>query len=89
MAFEFDPDKSAANKEKHGLDFVEAQSVWSDDNAINITSRETPELRFMAIGLIGAVFWSVVWTERDGRMRIIPARRSRKNEEKIYENARL
>jgi uncharacterized protein len=25
MEFEFDPQKSAANKRKHGIDFVEAQ----------------------------------------------------------------
>ena len=87
MEFEFDPNKSAGNKEKHGLDFTQAQTVWLDDNAINITSRETPERRFMAIGRIGVVFWSVVWTERDGRHRIISARRSRKNEEILYENA--
>lgn len=89
MEFEFDPNKSAMNREKHGLDFVQAQAVWSDENAINITSREAPELRFMAIGRIESVLWSVVWTSRDGKRRIISARRSRKDEEKLYEDARL
>jgi uncharacterized DUF497 family protein len=28
-AFEFDPDKSAANKATHGIDFVEAQQIWT------------------------------------------------------------
>ena len=27
-AFEFDPAKSAANRDKHGIDFVEAQGLW-------------------------------------------------------------
>ena len=89
MEFEFDSDKSAANKEKHGMDFVQAQAVWLDGNAINITSREAPELRYMAIGRIEALFWSVIWTERGARKRIISARRSRKDEEKLYEDARL
>ncbi|MSO62009.1 MAG: hypothetical protein EXQ50_07965 [Acidobacteria bacterium] len=30
MEFEFDPAKSAANKAKHGIDFVEAQEFWND-----------------------------------------------------------
>jgi len=28
MQFEFDPQKSAVNKDKHGIDFVEAQALW-------------------------------------------------------------
>ena len=28
MQFEFDPAKSAANRDKHGIDFVEAQGLW-------------------------------------------------------------
>ena len=28
MDFEFDPDKSASNKLKHGIDFMEAQDLW-------------------------------------------------------------
>jgi len=27
MQFEFDPTKSAANKKKHGIDFIEAQRL--------------------------------------------------------------
>lgn len=30
--FEFDSAKSDANKMKHGLDFIEAQALWNDDN---------------------------------------------------------
>ena len=30
MRFEYDPDKSAANKAKHRLDFEEAQALWDD-----------------------------------------------------------
>ena len=27
--FEFDSAKSAANRDKHGIDFVEAQQLWA------------------------------------------------------------
>jgi uncharacterized protein len=29
MPFEFDPEKSAANSEKHGIDFIQAQEIWA------------------------------------------------------------
>jgi len=32
--FEFDPDKSAANRAKHGIDFEAAQMLWIDDDRI-------------------------------------------------------
>ncbi len=30
MEFEFDEEKSLANKEKHGIDFDEARALWLD-----------------------------------------------------------
>jgi uncharacterized protein len=35
VTFEFDPMKSAANKARHGIDFVEAQALWSDPGRIS------------------------------------------------------
>jgi hypothetical protein len=29
MGLEYDPEKSAENKRKHGLDFEEAQALWT------------------------------------------------------------
>ena len=34
MTFEWDENKNAINKKKHGVDFSEASSVFYDDNAI-------------------------------------------------------
>ncbi|OQY29431.1 MAG: hypothetical protein B6I38_08235 [Anaerolineaceae bacterium 4572_5.1] len=28
--FEFDPNKSKSNLEKHGIDFIRAQKLWDD-----------------------------------------------------------
>jgi uncharacterized protein len=30
MVFEYDPNKSAENKRKHGIDFEDAQRLWAD-----------------------------------------------------------
>ncbi len=85
MEFEFDPKKSKANKEKHGIDFVEVQLLWFDDMLLEIPARTSDEPRFVIIGKIAEKHWSAVITYRQGRIRIISARRSRKEEVEIYE----
>ncbi len=85
MEFEFDSNKSMANKEKHGIDFVEAQLLWFDDMLLEIPSRTSDEPRFVIIGKIGEKHWSAVITYRQDRIRIISVRRSRNEEVEIYE----
>ena len=36
LGLEFDERKSRANREKHGIDFVQAQAIWSDPDLIEI-----------------------------------------------------
>ena len=86
MDFEFDPEKSQANKAKHGIDFVEAQLLWLDDMLLEIPARTSDEPRFLIIGTIGPKHWSAVVTYRQDRIRIISVRRSRKEEVEIYES---
>jgi uncharacterized DUF497 family protein len=87
MPFEYDPAKSAANKDKHGIDFEEAQAVWSDKGVLHIPAQSNREERTMAIGRIGVVHWAVVWTWRGERVRIISARRAPKEEVRLYEHS--
>lgn len=86
MEFEFDEEKSAANKEKHGIDFVEAQLLWFDSSLVEIPARTVDEPRFLMIGTIDDVHWSAVVTYREERVRIISVRRSRREEVEIYES---
>ena len=85
MRFEFDLAKSASNKIKHGLDFVEAQALWAGET-VEIPALATAEPRTLVIGMIEGKHWSAVITGRRGKVRIISVRRSRDNEIKIYEN---
>jgi hypothetical protein len=85
VEFEFDPGKSKSNKEKHGIDFVEAQLLWLDDMLLEIPARTSDEPRFVIIGRIEHQHWSAVVTYRQDRIRIISVRRSRKEEVGIYE----
>ena len=85
MSFEFDPNKSESNKEKHGIDFVEALVLWDDPDLIEIPVKTVDEPRFMVIGRISRKHWSGIITYRDENIRITSVRRSRPEEVKIYE----
>jgi uncharacterized DUF497 family protein len=69
--FEFDPAKSVANREKHGIDFEEAQAVWADTRRLETPARTLGEARWALIGRIGTRHWTVVFTRRDDRLRLI------------------
>ena len=84
--FEFDTQKSTLNFEKHGIDFVDAQELWSDPNLIEIPANTSDEPRFLVIGIIDNKHWSAVITYRKKNIRIISVRRSRKKEVNFYES---
>jgi uncharacterized protein len=86
MNFEFDPNKSAANMQKHGIDFVGAQALWNDVDRVEIPARTIDEPRTVVIGVIARKHWSAVITTRGKNIRIISVRRSRKEEVEIYES---
>ncbi|HET7272176.1 MAG TPA: BrnT family toxin [Rubrobacter sp.] len=86
MEFEFDETKSRRNKDKHGIDFVEAQALWLDEKFVEIPARTVDELRFVVVGVISGKHWSAVITYRGERVRIISVRRSRTEEVEIYES---
>ena len=77
--------KSDGNKTKHGIDFYEAQALWDDPDFIEIPVRTDDEARFLVIGKISGKHWSGIITYRSDAIRIISARRSRKEEVDIYE----
>ena len=87
MRFEFDATKSASNKEKHGIDFVEAQALWLDGEwAESLSQAEhAGEPRFLAVGRIDGRHWTAICTLRGAAVRIISVRRARKEEIAFYE----
>jgi uncharacterized DUF497 family protein len=86
MSFEFDPDKSVANLQKHGIDFRRAQALWVDPDLIEILAKTEDEPRYLVIGKIDGKHWSAVITNRSDIIRIISVRRSREEEIAIYES---
>jgi len=84
--FEYDPQKSQSNLEKHGIDFETAQELWQDADLIEVSANTSDEPRSLIIGKIGNKHWSAVITHRTPNIRIISVRRSRKAEVALYES---
>jgi len=87
MEFEFDRRKSEENKNKHGIDFIDAQILWDDSDRIEIPAKTSDEPRFLVIGKIDDKHWSGIITYRGDTIRIISVRRSRIEEVDIYESS--
>jgi uncharacterized protein len=86
VSFEFDPIKSESNKAKHGIDFVEAQELWTGI-VFEIPAVTTGgETRYAVLGEIKGAPYTVVITYRGASIRIISARASGKNEAATYAN---
>ncbi len=87
MKFEYDENKSDINKEKHGIDFVEAQNLWQDEKALVVPANIVgDEVRYALISVFKNKCYVAIYTMRGDVYRIISVRRFRKNEEKSYEN---
>lgn len=84
VRFEFDRAKSKANKEKHGIDFEEAQELWEDDKRVEGPGKTRGEQRFVVVGRISNEIWTAVITYRNENIRIISVRRARPKEIKAY-----
>lgn len=84
--FEFDQAKSQSNLAKHGIDFNDAQMLWTDAGLLEIPARTDDAARYLVIGLVDGKHWSAVITYRGPNIRLISVRRSRFEEVELYES---
>ena len=89
IQFAWDPRKASANQRKHRISFAEAETVFSDDNAILLDDpgHSDAEDRYVLLGLSERLRILVVsHTVRDrGRtIRIISARKATEGERDQY-----
>ena len=84
--FEFDGRKSRLNKLKHGIDFVEAQALWLDEDMDEYLVEHANESRSVVIGRIGIKFCTAVVRYRGDNLRPISVRRSRVKEVEQHES---
>ena len=87
MDSEFDPQKSEANKAKHGIDFEEAQAHWNDPDAVEIKLNYPDEERHARIAKLfdeRTELWTAIFTFRSEKIRLISVRRARTKEKERY-----
>ena len=84
LRFEYDQPKSKSNKQKHGIDFEEAQELWKG-TIVQLSSKFPDEPRKLVIGRIRKKFWTAITTKRESTIRIISVRRARHEEKRLYE----
>lgn len=83
--FEWDPAKNVANMQKHGLSFEEAATIF-DGPVLTGPDDSADEYREKSFGLVGGVVVAcVIHTERNGKIRIISARKATANERKHFD----
>jgi uncharacterized protein len=89
--FEWDPVKAASNWEKHDVGFSEAVLAFDDRFRLDELNRTTEygEERRNAIGLGLSGLLVVSYTFRNGKRRLISARRARKDERYRYYRSKI
>jgi uncharacterized DUF497 family protein len=85
VTFEWDKGKCRANIQKHAIDFVDVPGVFDGLTlTIEDTRLEYGERRFVTLGMLKGRVVVVVHTERNGKIRVISARKATKNETQTY-----
>jgi uncharacterized DUF497 family protein len=86
LEFEWDAKKAEANLRKHRISFEAARLVFSDTFAVEVPDLDLPygEPRFVITGMVRGRVLRVVFTERNGRIRIISARKATNHEQREY-----
>lgn len=84
MDFEWDDAKRQANLAKHGIDFLDARSLFDGRPVVTTRSPDPNEERYLTIGIVNDRFVTAIWTRRGEAIRIISARRTRDAEKRHY-----
>jgi uncharacterized DUF497 family protein len=89
ITFEWDGEKARRNKQKHGISFEEAQTVFFDENARIMADPDAhgDEQRFLLLGLSAKSRVLVVchcYRQADSVIRLISARRATRREQGLY-----
>lgn len=86
MFFEWDSRKNEANRKKHGFWFQDAISIFNGFVLSEVDRRKDyGETRLIGIGALSEVMiLTVVYTERDEKIRIISARKANSKEKERY-----
>lgn len=81
--------KRLINLAKHEIDFADMEPLFSNTWVFHGDAKQGQdgEKRESAIGYVDGRLLTVIFTRRDGKLRLISARRASKNERKQYAQA--
>ncbi|MBB3145705.1 hypothetical protein FHS21_002117 [Phyllobacterium trifolii] len=83
--FEWDLESAKANLRKHGVDFGAAEKFEFNTALEQLDDRHNyEEERIVAIGFIGPSLFTLVYTERRDKIRVISLRKSKTIEIRKY-----
>ncbi|MGE0116464.1 MAG: BrnT family toxin [Dongiaceae bacterium] len=86
IEFEWDNAKNTMNRSKHGISFEEAATIWDGPIVTGQDEAHHSEVREISFGLIGGTTVAcVVHTERNGKIRIISARKATNGERREFD----
>ncbi len=88
MQFEWDPSKAEKVLRQRNIDFENVALLFNMDH-ITIRSDQNDEERWLIIGIVDGAYVTGVFTLRYGTIRLITARRARKNERELYSSRYL
>ena len=91
MQITWDLDKAAVNLDKHGVDFQDAATIFTDPLSVTFPSEDhsEDEARFLTIGeSTKGELLVVAHTEEEDIIRIISARRATRQERRFYEKGK-
>jgi uncharacterized DUF497 family protein len=85
MEFTWNPEKRLANLKKHGLDFSDAEQVFSGHTQTFPDGRFAyGEMRYITVGLLGGAVVAIAHTETEDEIRIISMRKAERYERELY-----
>lgn len=90
LRFDWDENKNQINKEKHGINFLDAVEVFDDPfRTERLSIREaSTEVRQIVVGIANEEMIAVICTDREPLVRVISARKARRNERREYHDRR-
>ena len=89
VLLEWDEDKRASNKRRHGIDFADLDEFFDIETATEVDDRfDYGEIRFLTLGMLLGEVVAVTHTEteagKDTVIRVISARKAERHEQETY-----
>ncbi|WRH64296.1 MAG: BrnT family toxin [Fuscovulum sp.] len=83
--WDWDEAKRQTNRDKHGIDFAAlAQFDWTTAQIEPDNRRDYGEDRFIAVGYIKDRLHKLIFTKRNGRVRVISFRKANRREQRKW-----